>query len=200
MCYRHDIHNIKAEFNISCTQKDVNDHTSVDAWVEELNAMNEDSPVLLYKGQGNEPPDNIPYLTRSDFLLCMQTVTQRRFMLEFGYGNIVCLDSTHSTTQYKFLLVTVMVVDDFGEGNPVAFMISNREDEAALTAFFQSIKSRLPPAESYHASHVMTDDASQYYNAWIAVFGPADKKLCTWHIDKRGVEHSNSMYRSVKTR
>ena len=184
MCYRHDINNVKAAFNIGFTQKHVNDHKSVNAWVEELNAMNEDSPVLLYKGQGVKWPHDTPRLARSDFILCMQTVTQRRFMLQFGCGNIVCLDSTHGTTQYGLVLVTVMVLDGIGEGNPVAFMISNREDEAVLTAFFQSIKSRLPQADSYHASHLMTDDASQYYNAWIAVFGPADKLLCTWHIDK----------------
>jgi hypothetical protein len=49
-------------------------------------------------------------------------------MLEFGNGNIVCLDSTHGTNQYGFNLVTMMVVDDFGEGTPVAFMISSKED------------------------------------------------------------------------
>ena len=125
--------------------------------------MNEDSPVLLYKGQGEETPDNIPYLGRSDFILCMQTVTQRRFMLQFGCGNIVCMDSTHGTTAYNFVLVTVMVVDDCGEGNPVAFMISNREDEAALTAFFQSIKSRLPPAESTAASTTKAKFSSNHY-------------------------------------
>lgn len=28
----------------------------------------------------------------------------------------------------------------------------------------------------------MTDDANQYYNAWISVFGPAVKSPCTWHV------------------
>jgi len=30
----------------------------------------------------------------------------------------------------------------------------------------------------------MTDDASQYYNAWISVFGPTVKRLCTRHVDR----------------
>jgi len=183
LCHRKDIHNVKVQYNVGCTQKHANDHTSVQTWVEELNAMNEDSPVLLYKAQGDIPSATTQNLSACDFILCLQTITQRRFMLQFGAGNIVCLDSTHGTTQYDFYLVTVMVVDDFGEGNPVAFMISNREDEAALTAFFQAIKSRLPD-DDYHASHVMTDDANQYYNAWVSVFGTAEKKLCTWHIDR----------------
>jgi len=78
----------------------------------------------------------------------------------------------------------MMVVDDFGEGNPVAFMVCNREDEAALSLFFRAIKARIPSDISYSASHVMTDDANQYFNAWCSVFGTAEKKLCTWHVDK----------------
>jgi hypothetical protein len=31
----------------------------------------------------------------------------------------------------------------------------------------------------------MTDDAEQYFSAWVAVFGMGAKKLlCTWHVDR----------------
>ena len=153
-----------------------------------MNSLGDDSPVLLYKAQGSDGSDN---LAVSDFMLCLQTSTQRRFMIDFGNSHIVCLDSTHGTNQYDFTLVTVMVVDDFGEGNPVAFMISNREDEIALREFFTAIKSRLPQDVQFSASHIMIDDAGQYFNAWQAVFGSAEKKLCTWHLDRswrRGVK------------
>ena len=31
----------------------------------------------------------------------------------------------------------------------------------------------------------MSNDAEQFYTAWIAVFGPGPKKmLCTWHVDR----------------
>ena len=31
---------------------------------------------------------------------------------------------------------------------------------------------------------VMTDDAEQYFSAWVAVFGLGPRKLlCTWHVD-----------------
>ena len=33
----------------------------------------------------------------------------------FG-ANVICIDSTHGTNAYNFKLVTMMVVDDFGEG------------------------------------------------------------------------------------
>jgi len=71
-------------------------------------------------------------------------------------------------------------------------MISNRQNKPALTAFFQAIKSRLPHDEDYHASHVMTDDANQYHNAWVSVFGTADKKggAENARVDNVGVDKS----------
>ena len=31
----------------------------------------------------------------------------------------------------------------------------------------------------------MTDDAAQFYSAWVAVFGQGPQKLlCTWHVDR----------------
>ena len=47
MCYRHDIHNIKVAFNKGCTQKHVNDHTYMNASVEELNAVHHLQAVAL---------------------------------------------------------------------------------------------------------------------------------------------------------
>jgi hypothetical protein len=172
------------QFNIGCIQKDVNDHTSVDIWVNELRDMNDACPVLLYKRQGEQPDDSMAGLSSDDFLLCLQTITQRQFLVKFGTNNVACLDSTHGTNQYGFNLITLMVVDDFGQGNPVAFMISTKEDVSALSAFFRAIKANLPADSTYFASHVMTDDASQYFNAWVTVFGPAEKRLCAWHVDR----------------
>lgn len=49
------------------------------------------------------------------------------------------MDSTHETNSYDFSLVNVFVVDEFGEGFPVAWFIFNREDRAVLTGFLQKI-------------------------------------------------------------
>ena len=77
-----------------------------------------------------------------------------------------------------------MVVDEFGEGLPVGFMISNREDEPVLRLFFKEIKKRV---DNIEPNFFMTDDAPQYFNAWEKVFGHCQrttKLLCRWHIDK----------------
>jgi len=60
----------------------------------------------------------------------------------------------------------------------------NKEYELALTLFFRAIKAHLPSDIEYLASHVMTDDAGQYYNVWVAVFGTSFKLLCTWHVER----------------
>ena len=69
-------------------------------------------------------------------------------MLQFGTDRMVCLGSTHGTNQYQFNLVTLIVIDD-REGLPVAFMLSNREDELVLREFFSTVK-RCLTSDTFH--------------------------------------------------
>ena len=74
------------------------------------------------------------------------------------------MDATHGTNMYEFHLVTVLVIDEFGEGVPVAWAISNKEDFCALSvACRQQLKLRTGDLKP---QHFMTDDAQQYWNAW----------------------------------
>ena len=52
----------------------------------------------------------------------------------------VCMDATHGTNMYDFKLITLLVLDDFGEGIPVAWVITNREDATMLVEFLTAIK------------------------------------------------------------
>ena len=45
------------------------------------------------------------------------------------------IDSTHRTNVYDFFLVTILVLDDFGEGVPVGWTISNHKDTAVIWEF-----------------------------------------------------------------
>ena len=58
-------------------------------------------------------------------------------------SSLVCIDSTHCTTGCNFLLITVLVKDDYGEGVPVAWLLTNREDICALDPFFAELKLRV---------------------------------------------------------
>ena len=44
------------------------------------------------------------------------------------------------TNMYHFNLITLVVIDEYGEGIPVALMLSNREDAISLIPFFATIK------------------------------------------------------------
>ena len=63
-----------------------------------------------------------------------------------------------SANQYDFLLLTLLVLDEYGEGMPVGWMISNREDGTVIVEFLKSIKNRVGNLE---ADFFMSDDAEQ---------------------------------------
>ena len=85
---------------------------------------------------------------------------------------------------YDFKLITILVLDDFGEGIPVAWAISNREDAIMLVEFLGAIKYRTGPLKP--PRWFMSDDAEQYYNSWKSVFGVegTTKLFCAWHVDR----------------
>ena len=48
-------------------------------------------------------------------------------MMNYGH-KLICMDSTHGTNLYDFMLISILVIDDHGEGLPVAWAISNYEN------------------------------------------------------------------------
>ena len=167
---------------MNSTQRHKDDATSLQCWVNECEGK-ETNPVLLYKGQGIPQANDTDNLSDNDFVLCLQTPLQATLLKRFGDQKIVCIDSTHGTNSNSFTLVTVLVVDEFGEGYPVAWCLSNREDFFVLEQFFKAIKRRIG---SITPMWFMSDDAEQFFNAWRSVFGPVKNKLlCTlWHVDR----------------
>lgn len=88
------------------------DAISVDRIVEELHNESQ-PPVQLYKAQGVPDPEN--QLPADTFLLVITTNFQAQLFHTFSH-KIVCLDSTHRTNQYRFKLITLMVADEFRNG------------------------------------------------------------------------------------
>ena len=84
------------------------------------------------------------------------------------------MDATHGTDQDDFLLVSIPVVDQHGEGLPVEWLISNREDQLVLAPFLTSIEARTGPIST---KVFMTDDSNNFYNSWISCFPKTTKKL-----------------------
>ena len=99
--------------------------------------MGDDNVVLYYKPQGAD--DGKTGLKREDLLIVLQTPIQAKMFKKFAEGKVVCVDATQGTNAYEFKLITLLVVDEHGEGFPVAWCIANREDGVLLIEFFTSI-------------------------------------------------------------
>lgn len=157
-----DIRNVERSFGLHGSERHKDDTTSVCLWVEEMK-QSDNNPVFLYKPQG----ESAEIMPEKDFLLALQTPFQAHILQSCGHNKVVCIDSTHGTNAYDFSLTTVVVVDEFGEGYPVAWCLSNKTDTTALTYFFKSIKAK---AGIIIPKWLMTDDAKQFYNAWVSAF------------------------------
>jgi len=185
---KQDIVNIQKRLNIDSVQKNPNDLLSVCAWVEELQSL-EYNPILCFKPQGEIGKAECSTLKTEDFLLVMQTEFQCNALKQYG-KKAVLIDSTHGTTAYEFLLTTILVIDDYGEGLPVAWAISNHEDLPTLLIILQAVKSC---CNEITPSVFMSDDAEQYYKAWSTIFGNTTKLLCAWHVDRAWRKSLNNL-------
>ncbi len=180
---KKDLYNIERAFNFQGTQKHPIDAVSVGSWVAEMTSKGEDSPVLMYKPQGTcvAQVGKCKGLGVHDFALVVQTPLQVEMLRNFG-NSIICVDATHGTNSYDFQLISVIVIDEFGEGCPVGWCLSNREDETLLSNFFRQLQQHV--SASIHPKWFMSDDAEQYHTAWVLTFGGHPHKLlCTWHVD-----------------
>lgn len=160
----------KKTYHLKGIRRHKDDATSVHLWVDQVrNSNREDNPVLLYKPQGHAQPDECDNnLSTNDFVLALQTPLQADILKRFSNNRIVCVDNTHGTNGYDFSLITVMVIDEYGEGFPVAWCFSNREDQTLLIAFYKAIMNQVGDITP---RWFMSDLAEQFYSAWVLTFG-----------------------------
>ncbi|XP_049779635.1 uncharacterized protein LOC126176522 [Schistocerca cancellata] len=169
---RKDLHNIKREFLIDPHQYHSSDEISVSIFLERMKDC-----VLMHKQAGQ----NMGNLSSEDTMIVLMTPFQSELLRKFG-SNIVCVDSTHCTNVYKLLVTTLLVIDEFGSGIPVAFCISNKENTAIMTQFFTCVREKAGVIKS---TVFMSDDTNVFRCAWAGVMGLAEHNLlCTWHIDR----------------
>ena len=122
MITRKDISYIERLFGLWETEKQPDVAISTALWEEELRQRGDTNPVLLFKEQG-KLLDGYDHLKKDDRMMILQTPLQANLIKKFA-KKVVCIDSTHKTTGYDFLLITILVVDEYGEGLPVAWCLS----------------------------------------------------------------------------
>ncbi|KAM4051837.1 uncharacterized protein ACNLHF_026275 isoform 1-T4 [Anomaloglossus baeobatrachus] len=191
-----DISNIASAYRIDRIQRHSEDHISVDSHILEDLEM-EKSSVILYKrqqeGAFTHPPDLQHKLNKEDFVLGIMSNFQMKMFQKFG-NKIVCLDCTHGTNGYDFHLITILVIDDFSESVPVAWMISNKETTCVLTIFFSQVRKI---AGAVSTKVIMSDKGPQYYKSWVNAFDckvNAKKLLCIRHVVKDWKENLRSIH------
>jgi len=189
---RQDLRNICKEFNVTATvTKHQNDLFSVKIWVEEMRALGNDNPVLYVKFQHEE--DEV--FKKEDFVLVLMTQFQREMYLKFG-NDIVCIDGTHGLNAYDFYLYSLVIIDEFGNGVPIAFCFSNLKSTLVYRTFFESIKTQVGGVTP---RVFMSDSEIAFYNAWVAIMGAAKfKLLCLWHVFKNWMENSSKITNNHK--
>lgn len=175
---KRDIYNITKEFKLE-KKFSSDDYLSTQLLVSEQMRLGESSPIIYFKNQGVD--DSHGRLRRQDFLLVIMTKYQEEVISEYANDRVL-IDSTHGMAGHDFQLTTIVTVDEYGAGCPVAMCLSNRIDVVAMTVFFQSVKKRVGKLPS---TVFMSDDAPSYFNAWCSVMGePTHQLLCSWHVDR----------------
>lgn len=110
---RRDVLNLKRKVCHLTTTRHQEDAVSVNLLVQELQ-QEEYDPILVYKPQHKTIP-TLPQFSADSFVLVVQTKLQMELFTSFS-ESVVCIDSTHNTNAYRFKLITLLVPDEFGEG------------------------------------------------------------------------------------
>ncbi|XP_028137903.2 uncharacterized protein LOC114332316 [Diabrotica virgifera virgifera] len=177
---RMDINNVMRSYNIGlkngCRHKQ--DAVSVELWVQEISGT-ENNPVKFHKRQNSEC--TAYNLENNDICLILMSPVQAELLKKFGQ-NLICVDSTHGLNAYDFEMTTVLVVDEFGNGFPVAFLFSNRKDSYINEVYFTEIRKVTGKIQTLN---FMSDITSVFYLPWQTIMGTPIKQLyCSWHIDR----------------
>lgn len=144
-----DIKNIRVKYGFRASSR-LPDATATKNWIEE----NHDD-VLFWKLQ--DTVDDINGLRDDDCVIVIMKKTQKAMLEKFGSFTFY-VDSTHGTNAYDFHLTTLMVADEHGEGYPVAFMFSNKEDKHVMGLFFRTLREAMG-GDLPHPQFFLTDDS-----------------------------------------
>jgi hypothetical protein len=118
---KRDLHNIIRDYDRDRDIVHTNDAFSTEIWVQKQMLLKEKSPVAYFKMQDGEKEGS---LFKDDFIIVIMTPYQIDVLSKYATDRI-CVDSTHETTSHDFQLITLLVIDEFGAGCPIAFCISN---------------------------------------------------------------------------
>ncbi len=137
---------------------------------------------FVYYKRENEPPDEkFPFLEDRDIVVIFMSPSQELLLQKHG-SNVITMDRTRNKDSSLFIMHTMLVLDYDGDGIPVAFTITNRDDAAVIDVFLTCIKEKVGPLEP---NTLMTDTQETHLDSWKSIMGaPSYHFFCTWHVKK----------------
>lgn len=168
---RRDFLNIQRDYHLTAGRQHSSDYISVQLWIERMKELAEDNPIIYYE------------MTDDDIFLIIGNTFQKEMLRKFGSKKI-CVDTTHGVNEYDINLTSIVVVDDFGNGFPCIFCFSSKKDTTTWITLFEKVRTDANIGQII-TEVFMSDDDPAFYNAWVSVMGPAEKRLlCAWHVDQ----------------
>ncbi|BES93523.1 Zinc finger protein [Nesidiocoris tenuis] len=154
---------------------------SLDDWIAEMKAQ---KSIHFYKKEDDPHSSGI---SDEEFVVVIMTPIQKRIFQAYGHDRL-CVDSTSDSAEYGgYELTTILTVDEFEEGVPVAFCVSSSVNDKVLTVFFEAIKSEIG---NCHCNVFMSDVVDIHYHTWKEVMGkPKHHLFSPWLIDRTWQEH-----------
>ena len=138
------------------------------------------NPIILYQPEGGQYMiGNIESdaMTKDSPLVIGIQTKQQMHLLQLLTIKYLCVDSM----QFQdYLLLNVGIRDEYGKGGPVAHLICNPDDQAAIVYFFQALCN---DCNRSALTGVVTDENTTCINIIYAVFGNnLTHTLCKRHI------------------
>ncbi|VVC28141.1 Hypothetical protein CINCED_3A014603 [Cinara cedri] len=156
--------------------------------------LNNQNSILFYKAKGIKD-NEFPTLKKEDFALGYMNENQELKFKRHGYKTI-CFDGTYGINSNDYILHTILVADVDSEGSPVAFLLTNRNDDVVISVLLEKIKNRLG---TISPKSIMSDMQMFYFNSWINTMGPVKHSLfCLWHVHKAWLKNLSKIKNKEK--
>lgn len=179
--------------NLSPEERQLSDTIVINTWLND----NHDS-VLFFKDDviKEKNSENLHLGFGDDFVLVIMNEFQIDMFKQYG-SDIVAVNRMDISCGYGLELTIVMVLDNFHQGIPCCFLLSNRNDQKVYEIMFSKMSEQVGKVRpKVFMSHV-TD---VFMKAWNNVMPPPERRLlCSWHV-LRLWEKNLSKVRNVDVR
>ncbi|CAL1539219.1 unnamed protein product, partial [Lymnaea stagnalis] len=156
-------------------ERDKEAELSIKSYVKDLVKNPGDNPVIFYKNKGKA----IDNFSEDDFCVAIQTKFQKQMMIDYG-KKCLCVDLPKKQTAGGLYIMTILVFVEGTDELPVAWLISNKNDNITVGKFFKMLKSNVGPLQT----EIFLGDISwTLFKLWSQHFPkPLKKMFCTWEV------------------